>query len=90
MKILFINHKDLEGGGAIAAYRLGQGLETFHHTVNTFVVKKKSSGAANVFATIAKASETLNQVLLFSEFMVDRLLSRFGFPSTSGVSRSTR
>jgi glycosyltransferase involved in cell wall biosynthesis len=79
MKILLINHKDTVGGGAIAAYRLSQGLEKFHHTTNYFIVKKKHSSNANVFPTIDKESETLNVILVFIEFMVDRLLSRLGF-----------
>ncbi|UCH94207.1 MAG: glycosyltransferase [Candidatus Aminicenantes bacterium] len=79
MKVLFINHKDIEGGGAIAAYRLSKGLEAFHHTENHVVVKEKRSGDANVFATIDNQSETLNEVKVFFEFMVDRMLSRLGF-----------
>lgn len=79
MKILFINHKDIEGGGAIAAYRLSSALEKLFHTENYFIVKEKRSGEKNVCATIDKASETLNKVLVFIEFLVDRLFGKFGF-----------
>jgi glycosyltransferase involved in cell wall biosynthesis len=79
MKILFINLKDIEGGAALAAYRLSKGLETYHHTENYFVVKEKNSGENNIFATIDKQSETLEKIKIFTEFMVDRVCNKFGF-----------
>lgn len=51
MKILFINISDVVGGAAIAARRLGKGLEKYHHTENFFVVRTKGSTDKNVFAT---------------------------------------
>ena len=79
MKILFINHKDIEGGGAIAAYRLSSSLESLYHTENYFIVKEKRSGEGNIFATIDKGGETLNRVLSFIEFLLDRILGKLGF-----------
>ncbi|MEI7810816.1 MAG: glycosyltransferase [Ignavibacteria bacterium] len=51
MKILFINISDVIGGSAIAATRLGSGLEKYCHTDNYFVVRTKRSDKPNVFAT---------------------------------------
>lgn len=51
MKILFINISDIIGGAAIAARRLGKGLEEFHNTENYFVVRSKASSDKNVFST---------------------------------------
>ncbi|HEX2867254.1 MAG TPA: glycosyltransferase [Ignavibacteriales bacterium] len=51
MKILFINISDIIGGAAIAARRLGKGLETYHNTENFFVVRTKASPDKNVFPT---------------------------------------
>jgi glycosyltransferase involved in cell wall biosynthesis len=79
MKILFINLKDIEGGAALAAYRLSKGLETYYHTENYFVVKEKRSGNDNIFAAIDKQSESLEKMMIFTEFMVDRLFNKFGF-----------
>jgi len=79
MKILFINHKDIEGGGAIAAYRLSSALEKFFHTENYFVVKEKRSGRSNIFAAVDKQSESLGKTMTFIEFMVDRVFNKFGF-----------
>jgi glycosyltransferase involved in cell wall biosynthesis len=79
MKILFINLKDIVGGAAAAAYRLSKGLETYHHTENYFVVKEKYSGDSNIFAAIDKQSETLEKMMIFTEFMVDRVFNKFGF-----------
>jgi len=79
MKVLFINLKDIEGGAALAAYRLGKGLETFYHTENYFVVKEKRSGDNNIFAAVDKQSESLEKLMIFTEFMVDRVFNKFGF-----------
>ncbi|MCU7495265.1 MAG: glycosyltransferase [Ignavibacteria bacterium] len=51
MKILFINISDVVGGAAIAARRLGKGLEKYFDTENTFLVRNKMSSEANVFPT---------------------------------------
>lgn len=51
MKILFINISDIIGGAAIAARRLGRGLEKYHNTENFFVVRNKKSSDRNVFPT---------------------------------------
>ncbi|HEX2963245.1 MAG TPA: glycosyltransferase [Ignavibacteriales bacterium] len=51
MKILFINISDIVGGAAIAARRLGKGLEKYHNTENFFVVRSKASSDKNVFPT---------------------------------------
>lgn len=51
MKILFINISDVVGGAAIAARRLGKGLENYHNTENFFLVRGKASSDKNVFAT---------------------------------------
>jgi glycosyltransferase involved in cell wall biosynthesis len=79
MKILFINLKDIEGGAAAAAYRLSKGLETYYRTENYFVVKEKRSGDGNIFNTIDKQSESLEKMMIFTEFMVDRVFNKFGF-----------
>jgi glycosyltransferase involved in cell wall biosynthesis len=79
MKILFINLKDIEGGAALAVYRLSKGLETYHHTENYFIVKEKHSGDNNIFAAIDKQSESLEKMMIFTEFMVDRVFNKFGF-----------
>ena len=79
MKILFINLKDIEGGGAIAAYRLSKGLERYFQTENYFIVRHKRSADANIFPTIAKQGETLNESMGFIEFLLDRVLGRLGF-----------
>jgi glycosyltransferase involved in cell wall biosynthesis len=79
MKILFINLKDVEGGAALAAYRLSKGLEKYYHTENYFVVKEKCSGDGNIFNTIDKQSESLEKTMIFTEFMVDRVFNKFGF-----------
>lgn len=79
MKVLFINLKDVDGGAALAAYRLSKGLELFYHTENYFVVKEKHCGDNNIFATIDKASESLGKIMIFIEFMVDRVLNKLGF-----------
>lgn len=51
MKILFINISDIIGGAAIAATRLGDGLEKYFNTENYFVVRTKRSEKENVFPT---------------------------------------
>jgi hypothetical protein len=51
MKILFINMSDLTGGAAIAATRLGIGLEREFKTENFFLVRNKISDYPNVFPT---------------------------------------
>ncbi len=79
MKILFINLKDIEGGAALAAYRLSKGLESYFHTENYFIVKEKRSSDTNIYATIDKQSETLREVMKFIEFLVDRLFNKFGY-----------
>jgi len=79
MKILFINLKDIEGGAALAAYRLSKGLETFHRTENYFLVKQKDSGDSNVFPIIDISGETLREITKFFEYLLDRVLNRFGF-----------
>jgi len=78
MKVLFINHKDIEGGAAIAAYRLAQGLEKYHGAENTFIVAKKSSGDTHVFTAIDKKSETMGKTMVFIEFLVDRIMNKLG------------
>lgn len=79
MKILFINHKDIEGGAAVAAYRLHRGLSKYHETRNSFIVSKKYSGAANVFTPWDHRGETSVELCRFIEFMTDRILNKFGF-----------
>lgn len=79
MKILFINLKDIDGGAALAAYRLSKGLETYYHTENYFLVKEKHSGDNNIFAAIDKQSESLGKIMIFTEFMVDRVFNKLGF-----------
>lgn len=96
MKVLFINFKDIEGGAAVAAYRLSKGLEVYHHTENYFIVAKKSSSDANIFPTLHKESETLNEIQVFIEFIVNRLTGKLGlqyqyFPfSTRFILKKTR
>ncbi len=96
MKVLFINLKDIEGGGALAAYRLSKGLEVHHRTENYFIVKEKRSAEANIYPTIDKQSETLREVMRFIEYLVDRVLNKIGyqyyyFPfSTRSIMRKAR
>jgi len=78
MKIVFINFKDIEGGAAIAAYRLGQKLEKLFQTENYFIVGQKHSNDANVFATIGSRSETMRGIMVFIEFLVNKLLNKVG------------
>lgn len=78
MNIVFINFKDIEGGAAIAAYRLSRKLETLFRTENYFIVGRKKSHDANVFATIDSSSETVRGILEFIEFMVNKLLNKLG------------
>jgi len=78
MKILFINLKDIEGGAAIAAYRLASGLEKYFDTQNIFIVNKKFSSDANVFPTISTPSETITEIKRFIQFLTNKFLNRFG------------
>lgn len=78
MKIVFVNFKDIEGGAAIAAYRLSHKLEVLFQTENYFIVGQKRSHDANVFATINSDSETVRGVKEFIEFMVNKLLNKLG------------
>jgi glycosyltransferase involved in cell wall biosynthesis len=78
MRILFINHKDVEGGAAIAATRVAHRLEKSFGTENYFIVAKKCSSAANVFATIGDSSETRREIKVFIEFMVNKVLNFLG------------
>ncbi len=96
MKILFINFKDIDGGAAVAAYRLSKGLEAYFGTENYFIVGQKRSGEDNVFQTIPNNGETLYRTKVFTEFLVDRVSGRFGlqyqyFPfSTSFILKKAR
>lgn len=78
MKVLFINHKDIEGGAAVAAFRLHRGLEKYFQSENIFIVSQKYSGSANVFTPWEQSGETVQYVCRFIEFLLDRVLGRLG------------
>ncbi|MGE5400249.1 MAG: glycosyltransferase [Ignavibacteriales bacterium] len=61
MKILFVNISDIIGGAALAATRLGKGLEKFHNTENYFVVRTKQSDSINVFPTRKNRFEQVSE-----------------------------
>jgi len=61
LKILFINISDIIGGAAIAARRLGKGLEKYHSTENIFVVRTKKTTEENVFATRRNQFEQVSE-----------------------------
>jgi len=84
LKILFINYKDIEGGAAIAAYRLSKALEKYHGTDNYYIVAKKSSADPRIMAAIDSPSETKKEIKTFMEFMVTE--SRADSASNTGTS----
>ncbi len=72
VKILFINAQDTKGGAAIAAYRLGQSLETLYHTENYFIVGKKHAADPNIFCT------RKNELQAIIEVLTDKVMNKLG------------
>lgn len=61
MKVLFINISDIIGGAAIAATRLGEGLEKYYNTENYFAVRTKRSQKSNVYPTRRNSFEQTSE-----------------------------
>jgi glycosyltransferase involved in cell wall biosynthesis len=78
MKILFINTVDIEGGAAIAAYRLNKELEGLYGTENLLVVGKKVSNDANVFDTRRNKGEVAGEIKTFIEYLLNKLFNKLG------------
>ncbi|MCP5104419.1 MAG: glycosyltransferase [bacterium] len=78
MKILFINTVDIEGGAAVAAYRLNKELERSYGTENYMIVGKKVSGDTNVFCTRGHKSEMIAEIKVFIEFLFNKIFNKLG------------
>ena len=78
MKILFINTVDIEGGAAIAAYRLNKELERSYGTENILIVGKKVSNDANVFDTRRNKGEVAGEIKTFIEYLLNKLFNKLG------------
>ncbi len=78
MKILFINTVDVEGGAAIAAYRLNKELERSYGTENLVIAGKKVSNDANVFDTRRNKGEVAGEIKTFIEFLLNKLFNKLG------------
>ena len=78
MKILFINTVDIEGGAAIAAYRLNKELEKSYGTENCMIVGKKVSNDVNVFGTREHKSDTVRETKAFIEFQLNKIFNKLG------------
>ena len=72
MRILIINHADVQGGSAIAAYRLSKGLQRHHGVESYFMVGVKKTADPNVFCTRKSQNE------YYIEFALDRLTNALG------------
>ncbi|MCU0285246.1 MAG: glycosyltransferase [Acidobacteria bacterium] len=79
MKILFINTVDIEGGAAIAAYRLNKELEHSYGTENLLIVGKKVSHDPNVFDTRRNKGEVAGEIKTFSEYLLNKIFNKLGF-----------
>lgn len=78
VKVLFINHKDVAGGAAVAAYRLARGLETYHRAEYRFLVYEKTSSDPRVVSVCSSSSETAERVKRFTVFLIDRIMNKLG------------
>ncbi|MCP4217341.1 MAG: glycosyltransferase [bacterium] len=78
MRILFINTYDVEGGAAIAAYRLHKALERLYGTENFFLVGHKASSDPNIFHTRRHKSEALKKTKEYIEFITDKVFNKLG------------
>jgi glycosyltransferase involved in cell wall biosynthesis len=74
LKILTINAYDIDGGSAIAAYRLCKGLERYYDDLEIhFMVGKKKSFDPKIYCTREKRIED------YIEKVIDNITNRFGF-----------
>ncbi|PSL44944.1 glycosyltransferase involved in cell wall biosynthesis [Chitinophaga niastensis] len=90
MKVLFINKYENSGGAAIAAQRIGEGLERYYHTQNHFLAGIHRKAAANV--TVTRSGAVANFIERGINVLSNRLgLQYFYFPfSTPAILQCAR